>query len=105
MGHWEERKLPTGGTERIHYESDGRPSGLREFSNPNNNLSKKDYDSLMDAYYTDQDPGYKGRCTCGGTYRPHEYTTRASNNFLGVGRKGTVKNARKCDGCGRIDHV
>lgn len=103
MGYWEERRLRDGGTERIHYESDGSPSGLREFSNPNNNLSKKDYDSLMDAYYTDQDPSYKSRCTCGGIYQATNREVRGG--LFGLGRKGRMSNEVECGKCGRRDYV
>lgn len=96
MGHTERRDYGNGSYETIHYGSDGKPNGRREFTNNSNWKTKEE----MDAFYAEVHGDTWNRCTCGGTYEPFEKTTRASNNFFGVGRKGTMRG-RKCSDCGR----
>lgn len=100
MGKSEDRPLPGGGFERIHYGSDGRPNGRREYINGNNHRPRKEYEQWLDSVHSYNDPGYRDRCTCGGTYEDYEYKTRESNNWLGIGKKGTARG-RKCSDCGR----
>ena len=100
MGNYEDYDLGNGGFERVHLGSDGRPNGRREFINNNNWKTQAEMEQFYDAVY----PHRYERCSCGFRFQPHEYTTRASNNFFGIGRKGTVKNAVKCENCGRVEH-
>lgn len=101
MAKYKDIPLAGGGFERVHLGSDGRLNGRREFINNDNWKTKAEMDAFHESVYGPT----RNKCTCGGTYQPHSYETRASSNWLGIGRKGTVNNAVKCDSCGRVNHV
>jgi hypothetical protein len=110
MGFWgADKKLPDGGVERIHYEEDGTPSGLREYANPRNRKSQAEMDQIYAGVNNGTECVRCGHGNCrkcdGHDMSPNPYTTRQGNGPFGLGRKGTVTNSVRCNCCGRVDHV
>lgn len=101
MGNYEDKNIGGGRTERVHYGSDGRPNGRREFFNASNYKSNAEMAAFNETVYGDE---HRTKCyKCGGNSKsPHTARTRARNTTLGFGIRKAKLECYKCDDCGAI---